>query len=47
MKKLKNEVTIKATIEIMKEVLDEEEISYNCNITREQLIQIVRDNFLV
>ena len=43
----KNEVVIKATMKIMKQVLDEEVISYKSNVTRNELIQIVRDNYLV
>ncbi len=44
---IKNEITIKATMKIMKEVLDKEEINYKSNVTRDQLIQIVRENYLV
>ena len=43
----KNEVPIKSTMKIIKQVLDKEEISYKSNVTKEQLIKIVRENHLV
>jgi hypothetical protein len=43
----KNEIPIKATIKIMKEVLDDNDISYKSNITKDGLIKLVRENYLV
>lgn len=43
----KNEIPIKATMKIMKEVLDDNDISYKSNITKEGLIKLVRENHLV
>ena len=43
----KNEVPIKSTMKIIKQVLDKEEISYKSNVTKDQLIKIVRENHLV
>jgi TPP-dependent 2-oxoacid decarboxylase len=43
----KNEIGIKATMKIMKEVLDDHDILYKSNITKEGLIKLVRENHLV
>jgi len=43
----KNEIQIKGTIKIMKKILDDEEISYKSNITKDGLIKLIRENHLV
>ena len=43
---IKNKMPVIATINIIKEVLDERDISYKSNLTKEQFIKIVRDHHL-
>ena len=43
----KNRKPLNATIKIMKQVLDKEEISYKSNLTKDQLEKIVRENHLL
>ena len=44
---IKNKIPLIATIKIMKQVLDSEEINYKSNLTKDQLEKIVRENHLL
>ena len=44
---IKNKIPLIATIKIMKQVLDSEEINYKSNFTKDQIEKIVRENHLL
>lgn len=45
--KKKSEIPIKSTVKIIKLVLDDHNIKYKSNITKDGLIKLVRENYLV